>query len=41
MAHNHKAGGSGLESGINDHPLNFNTDEASILAENNILVPPG
>jgi hypothetical protein len=25
----------------NEHPLNFNADEASILTENNILVPPG
>jgi hypothetical protein len=39
MAHNHKAGDSCL-GGVNDRPLNFNPDEASILAEN-IIVPSG
>jgi hypothetical protein len=37
MAHNHEAGGSGA----GDHPLSLNIEEASILSENNILVPPG
>jgi hypothetical protein len=41
MAHNHKAGDSGSGGSVNDRPLNFNPDEASILAENNIIVPSG
>jgi hypothetical protein len=41
MVHNHKAGGSGSGGGVNNRPLNFNTDKASILAENNILVWAG
>jgi hypothetical protein len=37
MANNYKAGGSGA----GDWFLSFNIEEASIMSENNILVPPG
>jgi hypothetical protein len=38
MVHNDQAGVS--HDGDYPRPTNLNTDEAKILAENNILVPP-
>jgi hypothetical protein len=41
MAHNYEATGSGGGSGDGYvRPTNLNTDEAQILTDNNILVPP-
>jgi hypothetical protein len=38
MAHNYEASGSRADG---DMPLSFNIEEATILAENSILVSPG
>jgi hypothetical protein len=41
MAHNHQASSSRSRSGGGyTRPMNFNTEEAQILADNQILVPP-
>jgi hypothetical protein len=42
MAHNYEASGSrGDDDDGYMRPTNLNSEEAQILADNNILVPPG